>query len=174
VLTVRRGRGAIMNTSHRRDQLAQMLRESIQGVLSRGLSDPRLDGAMLTITEVDLSPDFANASVRVSVLPAKAQKRVVAALAHAARHIRHEVSDRLDLRATPNFNFQLDISTKRQVGVFEALAKVREEREAAGIPAPEPAADPGAKPSADSVANADDEGGAVEGEGGEDSAGRAT
>ncbi|MBX9736719.1 MAG: 30S ribosome-binding factor RbfA [Phycisphaerales bacterium] len=131
-----------MTISHRRDQLAQMLRESIQGVLSRGLSDPRLDGAMLTITEVDLSPDFANAAVRVSVIPPKAQKRAIAALVHAARHIRHEVSDRLDLRATPNFNFQLDISTKRQAGVFEALAKVREEREAAGIPAPESAPDP--------------------------------
>ncbi len=155
-----------MNTSHRRDQLAQMLRESIQSVLSRGLSDPRLDGAMLTITEVDLSPDFANASVKVSVLPAKAQKRAVAALVHAARHIRHEVSDRLDLRATPNFNFQLDVSTKRQVGVFEALAKVREEREAAGIPAPEAAPDPGAKPRKESTDDEPDADGADASDGG--------
>lgn len=113
-----------------------MLRLSVQGVLSRGLSDPRLDGAMLTVTEVDLAPDYSNAVIRVSVLPEKAQKRSIAALQHAAKHVRHEVSEKLNLRSTPQFHFELDVSTKKQADVLAALAKVREEREAKGEPAP--------------------------------------
>lgn len=125
-----------MTVHHRKDQLASMLRLSVQGVLSRGLSDPRLDGAMLTVTEVDLAPDYSNAVIRVSVLPEKAQKRSIAALQHAAKHIRHEVSEKLNLRSTPQFHFELDVSTKKQADVLAALSKVREEREAKGEPAP--------------------------------------
>lgn len=125
-----------MTVHHRKDQLASMLRLSVQGVLSRGLSDPRLDGAMLTVTEVDLAPDYSNAVIRVSVLPEKAQKRSIAALQHAAKHVRHEVSEKLNLRSTPQFHFELDVSTKKQADVLAALAKVREEREAKGEPAP--------------------------------------
>ncbi|CAN5763274.1 hypothetical protein BH11PLA1_BH11PLA1_22210 [soil metagenome] len=103
-----------------------MLRQAVQQVLARGLSDPRLDGTMLTVTGVDLAPDLANVKFKVSVLPEKAQRKAVAALEHAAKHVRHQVSEILDLRETPAFHFELDISTKREAAVLAALAKARE------------------------------------------------
>ena len=42
---------------------------------------------------------------------------------------------------TPDLHFKLDNSLKKQAGVFEALAKIAEERAAKGLP-PAPASDP--------------------------------
>lgn len=115
---------------NRTDQIASIIRQSIQNVLTRGLSDPRLDGTMLTVTEVDLSPDYANAVVKVSVLPDKAQKRSIAALTHAAAHVRHQIADKLDMRSTPQLRFELDSSTKKQSEILQAIRRATDESEA--------------------------------------------
>jgi ribosome-binding factor A len=114
--------------SHRKEQLASMLLGALQELSSRGFSDPRMDGAMITFTEIDLSPDMRNASVRVSILPEKSQNKCIAALRHASRHIAHKIGDKLNLRVTPEFHFDLDLRAKRQKQVFEALGKAMSER----------------------------------------------
>lgn len=119
------------NQSQRHRQLAKRLEEAARAVLQRGLSDPRLDHVMLTVTGVDLAPDLRNATLRISVLPDKAQTRAIAALNHATAHVRHKIGDELDSAQVPQLAFVLDAATKRQAAVIDALNKVRSEREAA-------------------------------------------
>ncbi len=137
-----------MSTSHRREHLQSTLLESIQTLLQRGLADPRLEGALVTVTRVVLAQDLRNATVWISVLPEKAQRRAIAAIQHAGAHIRRQVGDRLGLPIPPALTFDLDTSGKKQAAVLDALSKVRQEREAAGLPPPPPAeATPGPLPS---------------------------
>mgnify|MGYP000926711221 CR=1 FL=1 len=131
-----------MSTSHRREHLQADLREAIQNLLTRGLADPRLEGALLTVTRVNLAQDLRNATVWISVLPDKAQRRALAAIQHAGAHIRRQVGERLNLPTPPALAFDLDTTGKKQAAVLDALSKVRQEREAAGLPPPEPAPDP--------------------------------
>ena len=54
--------------SRRTTRVSELLREEISELVQRDLKDPRLEGAFLTITEVEVSPDFRVASVFVSHL----------------------------------------------------------------------------------------------------------
>ncbi len=129
--------------TRRAEQIASLLRTAVQEVIARGFQDPRIRG-LITITDLTVSPDLKAATIMVSVLPVDRQDLTMHGLRAAATHIRHQVSDRLDLRVTPDLHFKLDNSLKKQAGVFEALAKIAEERAAKGLPpasAPEPTPD---------------------------------
>lgn len=112
--------------NQRAAQLASIIRGSVQDLLTRGLGDPRLDGCMLTLTEVSVSPDLRHATLMISVLPEKAQARAMAALAHAAAHLRRRVGDALDRHNLPQFTFTLDTRLKKQAALLDALRKASE------------------------------------------------
>lgn len=116
--------------SRRTEQIASLLERAVKDVLARGLEDPRFKG-LVTVTGVHVADDLQEAVVSVSVLPAEHADLTMHALRHAGRHLRHEVSNRVDLRRMPRLVFKLDDSLKRQAGVLEALAKVAQEREGA-------------------------------------------
>lgn len=113
--------------SRRTDQSASVLHRAVQQVITRGFADPRLDGCLLTVTDVKVSPDLREAIIRLSVLPAEREKRAIAAIQAAAKHIRHEVDTLVRARRTPKLLFRLDSAAKRQAGVLAALAKARAE-----------------------------------------------
>lgn len=123
---------------HRHRQLESEIVRAVQEALARGLSDPRLDGAMITILGVDLTPEADRAVARVSVLPDKAQARALAALNHAAAHLRRKISDALDLTSAPQLRFTLDTSLKRHAAVIDALGRIADERRAASPDPPTP------------------------------------
>lgn len=107
--------------SHRVEQVASALRRSVAEVLQRDIDDPRLEGALVSVTEVSVSADLRNATVKVSVLPEKAERRAVAALQHAARHIHALVKKKMALRIVPHLEFRLDETLKKQAEVFKAI-----------------------------------------------------
>ncbi len=120
--------------SRRQDQFASVLRDAIQDVIDRGLQDPRVSG-MITVTEVRVSEDFADATVIVSVLPADRQELTLHGIRSAGLHIRRQAGDKIRSRKLPRLHFDLDLKTKKQAEVMGALMKIREERVARGLPA---------------------------------------
>lgn len=117
--------------NRRPDQVASLLRTAVQEVLARGFQDPRIRG-LITLTDITVSADLKSATLMVSVMPQERQDLTIHGLRAASRHIRHQISEKLDLRYTPDLYFKLDASLKKQAGVYEALAKVAEERLARG------------------------------------------
>jgi ribosome-binding factor A len=112
----------------RTERVASTLRDAVQQVLAKGLSDPRARG-LITITRVTVSPDLKNAEILVSILPDKHQDLTMHALRHAARHIRRQAGELMALHTLPELVFKTDDQLKQQAAVYQALAKVREERE---------------------------------------------
>lgn len=133
--------------SRRVEQMASLLRTAVQEVITRGFQDPRIRG-LITVTGVSLSADLKAATITVSVMPEDRQELTMHGLRAAARHIRHEVSERLDLRYTPDLHFRLDTQFKKQAAVFEALSRVAEERERLGLQGDSPATLPDSQPDA--------------------------
>ncbi len=125
--------------SHRVEQFSATLQTALQELIARGLQDPRISG-LITVTSVTVTPDFKTAFINVSVLPEGKQDLTLHGLRSAARHLRHVLGDRLSSRTIPELDFRLDKSLKKQAGVFDALAKVREEQERKGVPPVEPPA----------------------------------
>jgi ribosome-binding factor A len=117
--------------TRRQEQLASVLRDAVQEVLSRGLNDPRVSG-LITVTGLDISPDLEHATVRLSVLPADRQTLTYHGIKAASAHIRREVGDRVKNRKLPQFHFELDTSFKKQAGVLDALEQARHEDKSTG------------------------------------------
>ena len=118
--------------THRIEQVESTLRKALAQVLQRRISDPRIRG-LVSITDVDVSPDMKQAKVFVSVLPETYAKRTLAGLRAADRHIGAEVKKLVALRLVPHLRFELDESLKQAEQIYQAIdeAKAREDEHAA-------------------------------------------
>ena len=106
--------------SHRTKQIESTLQRAVSQVLLRRLADPRI-GGLVSVTRVKVSPDLRRASVHVSVLPSRFERKVLAALESASGHIQASVRELVSMRQVPVFDFRLDDSLKRQAAVYSAI-----------------------------------------------------
>src|SRR5947209_20316512 len=113
--------------THRVERVAAQLREEISEIIIRDLKDPRI--GMATITEVKLTPDLRNATVKVSVLGETDERQAaIDGLEHAKGFIRRELGLRLsNLRFAPDLHFQLDEGVSYSVRVSQLLREAQQE-----------------------------------------------
>jgi ribosome-binding factor A len=111
--------------SHRQEQIESTLKRKIAAVIERGIGDPRIRG-LISVTDVDISPDRKQATVSVSVLPEAYGKLTVTGLQEAARHIRSQVARSIAMRVMPVLTFRLDKTLKKQAEVFDAIREAME------------------------------------------------
>lgn len=116
--------------SRRSEQLASVMLRAVQSVLTEGLADPRYQG-VVTITSARVTNDHMECILSVSVLPERNESKVLHALADAAGYIRREAGELMSIHHAPKLVFKLDKSLKREATVLNALAKIREEENAA-------------------------------------------
>ena len=96
--------------SRRTERVSELLRQEISELLLRDLRDPRLDG-LISITQVEVSPDLSNARVMVSVMSETAAPGdALKALNSAAGFLHKELVHRLEMRRVPFLTFHLDTS----------------------------------------------------------------
>lgn len=91
--------------------------KKIAGVLQRDLGEiidgvvrDHLRGALISVSEVRVTPDLANAKVFVSVFPVSAKKDAMKLLGHQTATIRHALGTRIrhQMRIVPDLLFRLD------------------------------------------------------------------
>ena len=108
-------------------RLNQQIREELAELLRREMRDPRLSG-LITITEVETTPDLATSRVHVSVLGSDEETAAaLRALQHAAGYLRRELGTRLRTRRLPTLEFRLDPSLARGARVLELLREIEQE-----------------------------------------------
>ena len=96
-------------SSRRTQRVNDLLREVIAEVVARELKDPRLTDLMISITEVQSSPDMHEARVLVSVLGDEEQQQdALAALTRSSGYIWRQIRPHLKLRSIPKLEFRLD------------------------------------------------------------------
>jgi len=78
-------------------------------MLARGdVHDPLLEGHLITIPEVRMSPDLRLATVYVMTLGGKDADAVVTALDNNKRYLRGEIGRRVNLKFAPDIRFRVD------------------------------------------------------------------
>lgn len=111
----------------RKLRVAELLQHEVAELILREVKDPRVQH--ITVTNVDVSPDLANARVLISVLGAEApQPEAVQALNHAAGFLRHELGRRLKLRSIPELHFSYDETLDRAARLEELIARANAPR----------------------------------------------
>ena len=113
---------------YHRERLAGAIREEIGAILEGELADPRI--GLVTVNEVQLSPDGKNANVLVVPMePEEAQaEATLKGLQSARSYIRHELAQRLGLRTAPDLHFVLDRSEQVGGRIEELLKRARRKR----------------------------------------------
>jgi ribosome-binding factor A len=98
--------------SQRQLRVGEMVRHALTAVLQRGeIPDPLIEKAVISITEVQMSPDLKIATVFLSPLGQKDPQPVIKALASHQKLIRGKVSQSLrQMKYMPEFRFRADTS----------------------------------------------------------------
>jgi ribosome-binding factor A len=113
--------------SRRTERVAEEIRETVAGVIGRGLKDPRI--GFVTVTRVALTPDLRIAHVNVGVLGDRAQRdQTMIGLRQAAGFIRRELGQRVRMRHTPELVFHYDEGLDATDRVAALLAEIKPAR----------------------------------------------
>lgn len=116
-----RHKKAIPNRSFR---VADQIQRDVAGLV-RELKDPRI--GMVTITGVDVTPDYAHATVRFSLLVGDIAE-CEAALNEAAGFVRNGLFKRLQIHTVPTLHFQFDRTTERALELSALISRANATR----------------------------------------------
>jgi len=120
-MTMRHKQRSIPNRGYRiADQIQRDLAE-----LVRELKDPRI--GMITINSVEVTPDYAHATVFFSLLVGDAAE-CETALNEAAGFLRNGLFKRLAIHTVPTLHFQFDRTTERAAELSALIARANASR----------------------------------------------
>ncbi len=113
--------------TRRTERINDQLREEISALVLREMKDPRI-GGLVTITEVEVSPDLSHAKVFVSVLGSEDEKKsTLKALGAASGFLQRELRRRLTIRRMPELAFVADDSIAHGARILSLLNEARDE-----------------------------------------------
>ena len=102
-------KGAATGGSQRQLRVGEAVRHAIADILAHGaVHDPDLEGHIITVPEVRMSPDLKLATVYVMPLGGRDTDVVVAALERNKKFLRGAVARRVNLKFAPDVRFRVD------------------------------------------------------------------
>ena len=106
--------------SNRINRINEEIQKALADLL-RTVKDPRVSGAMISITRVETTPDLRYAKVYVSFLEADKAKAAMKGLQSAGGWLRRDVGNDLKLRYTPELVWTLDDSITYGAHMLEII-----------------------------------------------------
>ena len=95
--------------SQRALRVGELIRHAIADMLTRGaVHDPVIEGHVITVPEVRMSPDLRLATVYVMPLGGRDLDAVVAALDRNKKYLRGEIARHVNLKFAPEIRFRID------------------------------------------------------------------
>ena len=95
----------------RSDRVAEQVRRDLADLIQSELKDPRV--GMISLTAVELTPDYAHAKVFFTTLDAEHLDEVQRGLKRASGFLRRELGRRIHIHTLPELHFIYDNSLER-------------------------------------------------------------
>jgi len=115
---------------HRLERVNELIKRELGDLINREVS---FDAALVTVQQVDITPDLKNAHVYIGVIGSTEQAKAALAALHANRTtLQHLLSKRVVIKYTPHLHFKLDDAIERGSRVINILEEIE-------IPPDEPA-----------------------------------
>ena len=123
-------------------RVADQIQRDLAEIVGYGLKDPRI--GMITITEVQITPDYAHAKVFFTMFKDDKEtvKNTVEGLNSASGFIRKQLGLRLHIHTLPALHFVHDTSTSRGMEMSLLIDQANATRAADAEPDPVPEAKP--------------------------------
>ena len=104
----------------RKDRVAEQVRRELAELIRTQLKDPRV--GMISITEVEVTADYAHAKVFFSTLAGSENlPGVMDGLHNASGFLRRELGKRISIHMTPQLHFVFDQSLERGAGLSKLI-----------------------------------------------------
>ena len=103
---------AINKSFSRKDRVSEQIRRELAELIRTELKDPRV--GMISITDVEVTADYAHAKVYFSTLAGSEHlEEVMTGLQKASGFLRRELGKRISIHMTPQLHFVFDQSLER-------------------------------------------------------------
>ena len=123
--------------TNRKARVTELIQRELSSILAR---DHAFPDVLVTVTDVDLTPDFKNAHIFIGVIgPAAKQQAVVDKLNTQRGLLSSRVAKRVVLKNSPHFFFKLDHSVERGVRVTALMEQIDQQLNESALLNPEPA-----------------------------------
>lgn len=109
--------------NYRRGRINDEMQKAMAEIL-RGVKDPRVSEAFISVTGAEVTPDLKYAKIFYSALGMKSdadKKEIARGLKSSAGYIRRQVAAKLNLRITPEITFVEDSSITYGAHIAELL-----------------------------------------------------
>ena len=102
-------KGSASGGSQRQLRVGELVRHALADILAQGsVHDADLEGHIITVPEVRMSPDLRLATIYVMPLGGHDVGEVVAALDRNKKFLRGEIAHRVNLKFAPEIRFRVD------------------------------------------------------------------
>ena len=106
----------------RKDRVAEQIRRELAELIRSELKDPRV--GMISITDVEVTADYAHAKVFFSTLAGSEHvAEVLVGLQKASGFLRRELGKRISIHMTPQLHFVFDQSLERGADLSQLIQK---------------------------------------------------
>ena len=106
---------------HRLLRVNELLKRELSALLVREMT---FENLLVTVNQVDVTPDLKSAHVYVSVLGSEGRKEVLPKLEANRAALQADLSKHVVLKYTPHLVFHLDDSIERGSRVLEILQEI--------------------------------------------------
>ena len=101
-------------------RIAEQVQRELSDIIRMELKDPRV--GMITITDVEMSPDNAHAKIFFTLLGQGSRiDEAAAGLQHAAGYLRSQLAERVKIRVVPQLHFEYDASVERGIRLSQLI-----------------------------------------------------
>ena len=115
----------------RLNRINEELKKEISHVITFELKNANITG-LISVTKVKITPDLRFARVYVSLLNSKSKAKTMAGLQSATGYIKGQIAKKINLRVTPDLQFELDESIEYGEKMDKIIAEVtKKDRELA-------------------------------------------
>ena len=105
----------------RKDRVEEQVRRDLAELIQGELRDPRV--GMISLTAVELTPDYAHAKVFFTTLNADHVPEIMQGLKRASGFLRRELGRRIHIHTLPELHFVHDTSVERGVSLTQLIDK---------------------------------------------------
>jgi ribosome-binding factor A len=109
-------------------RVAEQVHHELAELIRGGIKDPGI--GMVTLTGVEMTPDYAFATVHFTVLPSDEEsvKKTLAGLQRAAGFLRLQLGKRVRIHTTPELRFVMDQSVERGIEMSKLIDQANSRR----------------------------------------------
>jgi ribosome-binding factor A len=107
--------------SQRIQRVNQLLKQEISQLLLREID---FSDALVTVTQVDCSPDLRQAKIKISILPDEKAEQVLRIIEKNIYHLQQILNKKLNMKIVPKIIFEIDKTEADAQRIEEILDKI--------------------------------------------------